>query len=461
MMIKMRNIFSSIAIKLFLSFWLITITSIGLTRFVSTQIEQQSNIVTTHARDLNKLENLQKRINQRKPDNLQIILNRDTLSHRTAILIKEVSTNKVFYNKKRMTSPLASFLATNSLTSLSSIQFPFARITGPKLINVNNKSYQLYLAVRSKHAHFGSMFMQLPFWIRFIIPLVVSLSLCWLLARSFTRPILAIKKAAIRLGNGHYDERVQGAHSRSDELGAMSKSFNKMADKLETNINAHQRLLADVSHELRSPMTRLQLALGIIEKSIEQGKNVDKHLARCEREISQLDSMISNVLSLSRMENTFQKANIETLPFDSIVKLVVDDAQFLADEKFISVTIKENVPCHLAIDKALILGAINNILINAIKHSAPNSNIDVSSKITATNIIITITDFATGVPEDQLDLLFKPFYRVSTARDRETGGTGLGLAIAKQAIDVHQGTISANNNDKGGLTITIGLPYCA
>jgi two-component system sensor histidine kinase CpxA len=460
-MLKLRNIFSSIAIKLFLSFWLITITSIGLTRFVSTQIEQQSTIVPNHPRDLNKLIKLQHQINQRKSENIQLILDRSSLSHRAAILIKEVSTNSVFYNKKRMTYPLASFLEKNSLSSLSSIQFPFARITGPKIITVNNKSYQLFLAVKSKHAHFGSMFLQLPLWLRFIIPLVVSLSLCWLLAQSFTRPILAIKQAAIRLGNGHYDERVKGANTRNDELGAMSKSFNKMADKLETNINAHQRLLADVSHELRSPMTRLQIALGIIEKSIQQGKNVDKHLERCEREINQLDSMISNVLSLSRMENTFQKANFVKLAFESIVQTVVDDAQFLADEKLISVIIKENVPCHLKIDKTLILGALNNILINAVKHSEPNSHIDVSCKIIAHDIIITITDFATGVPEDQLALLFKPFYRVSTARDRETGGTGLGLAIAKQAIDIHHGSISANNNDGGGLTITITLPNSA
>jgi two-component system sensor histidine kinase CpxA len=455
---KMKKAFSSIGVKLFLSFWLITLSSIVITRFVFAQIEHQSIIIPNKQEDIRKLNKYAMRITKRSPQNIDTILKRAPFPRGISILIKDVNTQEVFHNNKRDSQTTASFLAKNSFSNLTTIQFPFARVTGPQKIQVNNSNYQLYIVVKSKHPHFGSMFMQLPFWVRIIIPLLISLSLCWLLAKTLTRPIIAIKHAATEIGKGNYQARVLNGDKRNDELGEMAKSFNHMAEKLTTNIHAHQRLLADVSHELRSPMTRLQIAIGLIETSAKQGKNLDKHIARCEREIGQLDNMISNVLSLSRMENTFQEADFITLEASTLLATAVEDAQYLANEKSISIINNTTIDCRLLLDQSLILSALNNILINAIKHSEEHSEIEVSSEISAGCFCISIADSATGVPDEQLPLLFNAFYRVSTARDRETGGTGLGLAIAKQAVTIHQGEISAKNNHSGGLTITIELP---
>ncbi|MEW6990651.1 ATP-binding protein [Colwelliaceae bacterium 6441] len=453
-----RRTFSSIGVKLFLSFWLITISSITITRFVSQQLEQQSIIIPNHQNDIRKLKKIAKRILVQQPANIDDILHYSYKPHGVSILIKDTNSQEVFSNKNRFSQPIASFLNQNSFINHTTVQFPFARLIGPEVIEVNKANYQLYLAVKSKHPHFGSMVMQLPFWLRFIIPVLISISLCWLLARTLTRPILAIKQAATEIGKGNYEARVIAAQTRNDELGEMSRSFNQMAEKLATNIHAHQRLLADVSHELRSPMTRLQIALGLIEQSAQQGKNIDKHLARCTKEINQLDTMIHDVLSLSRMENTFQQTTFVEHDISKILLTAIEDAQYLADKKSITVVPQIGDNCQLMLDKVLILSALSNILINAIKHSEANSHIEVSSKISQQKLIILIADSATGVEETQLELLFKPFYRASTARERESGGTGLGLAIAKQAIDAHHGQISAKNNRSGGLTITIELP---
>ena len=174
--------------------------------------------------------------------------------------------------------------------------------------------------------------------------------------------------------------------------------------------------------------------------------------------ISQLDNMIANVLSLSRMENTFQEANFIQQTANSLLATAVEDAQYLANEKSIKIVKNITADCTITVDQSLLLSALNNILINAIKHSEENSEITLHSHVAENTIYISIADSATGVPEEQLPLIFDAFYRVSTARDRETGGTGLGLAIAKQAIAIHQGEISAENNHSGGLTITIELP---
>ncbi|MDO6445016.1 ATP-binding protein [Colwellia sp. 1_MG-2023] len=458
MFIKMKKTLSSIGVKLFLSFWLITLASIVITRLVFTQIEHQSIIIPTVKEDTYKLKKYAKRIIKRSHKTPQAILQRAPFPPGLSILIKDTQTQEVFHNNKRDAQTTASFLSKNSFSNLTTVQFPFARMTGPEDIQINEKNYQVYLVVKSKHPHFGSLFMQLPFWVRIIIPLLISLSFCWLLAKTLTRPIIAIKHAATEIGKGNYQARVIDGETRNDELGEMAKSFNQMAEKLTTNINAHQRLLADVSHELRSPMTRLQIAIGLIESSAEQGKPVDKHIARCEREIGQLDQMISNVLSLSRMENTFQEANFVMLEVTSILATAIEDAQYLANEKNINIINNTEISCQLLLDETHLLSALNNILINAIKHSEENGEIEVSAKTSSGYLHIAIADSATGVPEEQLPLLFNAFYRVSTARDRETGGTGLGLAIAKQAVAIHQGTISAENNHSGGLTITIELP---
>jgi len=415
-------------------------------------------IVENHSGDLRKLNILQKRITKKHPKSVQLVVSRTPTPDGVNILLKDPTNKKVINARKRYLKAIASYLEKNDIAHMTSIQFPYVRVTGPSIIEINSKKYQLYITTRTRPAAFSSILLRLPTWARFIIPLFVSVIVCWLLARTLTKPILSIKQASSQLGNGNYHVRVKDAIKRQDELGEMAVSFNQMAEKLASNIEAHQRLLADVSHELRSPMTRLQMTLGLIEKSVQAPDKTTQYISRCEREINQLDSLITNILSLSKMENSFQHIDSHPYYLQQLFSTALADVDYLAKENNIIFELQGCPDIKVNINETLMLSALTNVLTNAIKYSLKNSKVTINYSSFKQSVIITIADSGMGVPEEQLSNLFEPFYRISTARDRETGGTGLGLAIAKQSIELHQGSISAQNNDGGGLTITIELP---
>ena len=458
---KISRSFSSIGFKIFLSFWLFALSTIIATRFISAQMAESSIVVAANHIDQQKLNRLAKRIEIDNISALNILQNRRKKPHEE-IIIKDINSGEVTSDKKRFLRELVDYLEINSFSTMTSIQFPQARITGPKNITLDDKEVQLYLVTRGKSRHFDSFIMQLPNWLKLAIPIFVSSLLAWLLARTLSKPILAIKRAATDIGNGKLDARVENAHKRKDELGSLATSFNTMAEKLSQNLTANQRLLADVSHELRSPMTRLQLAVGLAQQSINNPELQKKHLARCELEVTRLDEMISDVLSLSRLENTFQKVNFQTVCLDTLLADICQDCQYLADEKNILITTNDFFTLNLLADQNLLSSALSNVITNAIKYSPKSSEVTISMHSTTHNqqnsIDIIISDNGNGVPQDSIEKLFQPFYRVDEARDRNSGGTGLGLAIAQQAVLAHNGEIKAKNKVNGGLSVTITLP---
>ncbi|GAA5135638.1 ATP-binding protein [Thalassotalea piscium] len=459
MLNKITKSLSSIAFKLFISFWLFAILSIALTRVISTQLAEESVLMPLHKKDIHRLKYLKKRIERSETITVNRLLAKNLPLRGEAILLKDPATTKVFANKNRFLNPLIPYLETNSFDSPASIQFANARITGPLNTTIANTNYQLYIAVKGDNPHFSSYVMQLPKWARIIIPVIVSMLLAWLLARSLSRPLVKIKHAAAKIGNGQLTTRVDhNTTKRIDELGDLSRSFNQMAEKLEQNITAHQRLLGDVSHELRSPMTRLQMAIGLALQSIDNKETLITHLSRCELEVTRLDDMIAEVLSLSRLENTIQHLSLQTCDLSSLLNACITDGQYLANNK--SITINAKVPKAVTIqaDGKLLASAITNVLINAVKYSPANSTINVFTLLSDKDITIQVVDSGPGVPEESINQLFQPFYRVEHARDRDTGGTGLGLAIAHQAILAHNGNIFAQNNESNGLTVTLVLP---
>jgi len=453
-----HKVFSSIAVKLFFSFWLIAICAISATRFISLQLEHEVRLLPAHHGDIRILNRLSKRISKKPHISIETLINQGHLSRGKEILLKEFQSSNIHSSNRRFLSNVKNYLAKNSFTSITSIQFPYARVTGPTIIKLADKEFQLYLANKTKPHHFSSFVMQLPFWARVAIPLFISMVLSWLLARSLVKPLLAMQHTAAKFGDGDLSARVVAASKRKDELGELANSFNNMAEKLAENFGAHQRLLADVSHELRSPMARLQIALALANRSVEQPQELNRHLSRCELEVTRLDQMISDVLSLSRLENCHQTLNCDEIDLTTLLESIIEDEQYTADEKSITITSRCTNDCYILADSHLISSAISNILSNAIKYSPSDSSIKVDLLSDSGYGTLTITDAGIGVPNSALAQLFKPFYRVSQARDRATGGTGLGLAIAQQAISAHNGTISAQNNDSVGLTITITLP---
>lgn len=457
-MLKLKQFVSSIGVKLFLVFWLTTIVSISLTHFLTSQLDQENVILPLHTKDIAKLTRITKHIQHREFKHPTQVIKRSDRIFQQTLFIKNPQTNHIYHHNKRFAKPLAKYLRKNEISNKTSVLFHYARLSGPTTLDIKGKNYQLFIASRVKSSDMNETILLLPHWVRIFVPILLSMCFCWVFAKYLTRPVRAMEKTAFIIGNGDFKARVPTNESRQDELGQLAKSFNLMADKLENNISAHQRLLADVSHELRSPLTRLQITLGLLDKTLPDGEKKNSLLSRCEKEVMQLDDMISNVLTLSRHENTLEPIQMTSCELSQLITMIVDDAQLIANEKAIKVQLKAEPNISLTINEALFISAVNNVISNAIKYSFEQQTIEVSLRKDQENIVVTVTDHGKGVETQHLAKLFDPFYRVSDARDRDSGGTGLGLAIAKQAIDKHQGNIVATHNPTGGLIVTISLP---
>ena len=285
--------------------------------------------------------------------------------------------------------------------------------------------------------------------------------LCFWLARTLTAPVTALRGTVRRLADGDLGARVTPAVGRRrDEIGDLGRDFDAMAGRLEALLAAQQRLVRDVSHELRSPLARLRVALELARQG--SGDSARRALDRIEDEADRLNDMIEQLLTLSRLEAGSR--DVERVRFDAagVVAEVVDDASFEAAARDCTVRLDVAGPCELVGSPALLRSAVENVLRNAVLYTAANSEIEVALAIggsaDARRAAIRVRDHGPGVPEELLRDVFRPFFRVDDDRARATGGSGLGLAIAARAVELHGGTIAASNAPAGGLEVTISLP---
>jgi signal transduction histidine kinase len=279
--------------------------------------------------------------------------------------------------------------------------------------------------------------------------------LCYILALYLTSPIRKLREATRKISLGDLRTRVSGrVVKRRDELGDLAKDFDEMAERIESLITSQQRLTQDISHELRSPLARMNVALEIAK----QKANPESIplLERIENESMRLNEMISRILTLAKLESGAEEYDLRRINLSELVRDIAADADFeaRANEKVVEVSADDKVT--VTGSENLLRSAIENVLRNAVRYTAERSVVNVDLKARNGNAVIEVTDHGGGVPEDQLEHLFRPFYRVGTDRTRRTGGTGLGLAIADRAIKAHKGSISAANYN-GGLRVVITL----
>ncbi len=296
------------------------------------------------------------------------------------------------------------------------------------------------------------------FWIR-LAGLVITAGLfCFFLARHITRPVRELQKAAGAISGGDLsvkvDERIK---ARGDEIGELGESFDSMTRHVTSLLDAQNGLIRDISHELRSPLARLNVALALARQKA--GEVAAGPLDRIERETENLNEMIGQLLSLSRLEADMGRVETVTQDLRPVVKQVVEDAGFEAEHhgKAVSLSSPER-PVRPAFNAGLTRSAVENVVRNAVRHTAEGTSVDVEVLDRGEDVLIRVTDNGPGVPEAELDNLFRPFYRLEEARDRKSGGTGLGLAIAWRAVHLHEGTITARNAPEGGLVVEIVLP---
>lgn len=291
---------------------------------------------------------------------------------------------------------------------------------------------------------------------RWIGLLITALIVCYILALYLTSPIRKLREAAQRLADGELDTRVADrVGRRGDELSGLARDFDVMAERIESLITSQKTLSRDISHELRSPLARLNVALEIAKKKA----NNETHpsLERIETESNRLNEMIGRLLTLSRLETGTDDFERTQVNLRKLVEQVSADAEFEAAAKGRSVKVVKLDECSLKGSESLLRSAVENVLRNALKYTQPETMVEVELEARNGDAKITIRDHGGGVPEDQLKNLFRPFYRVGEARDRGSGGTGLGLAITEQAVHAHAGTVTARNVN-GGLEVEIKLP---
>ncbi|MBL4900151.1 MAG: HAMP domain-containing protein [Colwellia sp.] len=466
---KVKAFFSSFSIKLFMWFWLIAITSIFTTRFISHQLSSDAyNKVVSQApqhRELQQLNKAVKRIEQSKIKSINELLQtnpqqfiKPPFNLWLKSMDENVTVTSLFLLPSKHQKAITRYIKKQVFDQTITSHFSRTRLIGPALVKINKQNYQLFISRKQHKRNFGQLIQDLPSWARVATPIFISFILCLFLARSFSKPIATIRKAAAELGKGNLATRVKGITQRNDELGQLANSFNQMAEQLQQNQSAQQRLLGDVSHELRSPMTRLQMALGLAQQESTSKAARDQYLQRCELEIERLNHMIEEALVLSRLENTLQTIDKKTINFTTLVQTIIHEEQFIAYEKTITIKLNSTAKVELKGDHNLLFSAISNVITNAVKYSPEQSTVNVTLSVNEQFVSLVVCDNGIGVPPQSLTELFTPFYRVNLARDRKTGGTGLGLAIAKQAIIAHQGNIFAKNNETKGLSVTIQLP---
>jgi two-component system, OmpR family, sensor kinase len=280
---------------------------------------------------------------------------------------------------------------------------------------------------------------------------------CWWLARYISAPVIKLQTTARTLALGNLEARVDESFCRRrDELGILAQDFNEMAARLRSQITSKEILLRDISHELRSPLTRLRVALSLAQRG---DGNLGIQLERIERDIERLDALIGQTLQLSRLSSAGPAFAREDIDLGQLVNEVVEDAAFEASAagKHLDLSFLPGLRAYGNFE--LLRRAVENILRNAIRFAPAGSTIEISTKCTLGEPIIAVRDHGPGVPEFDLERIFEAFYRVAQARDPDSGGVGLGLAIASRIMSLHGGDTKARNAIDGGLIVELRLPF--
>ena len=297
--------------------------------------------------------------------------------------------------------------------------------------------------------------------LRLLVVLVIGGIFCYWLARYLTTPIFKLRTTTNELAEGNLGARVAtNLVKRRDEVGQLGRDFNVMAERLESMVKAQQRLLGDISHELRSPLARLGVALGLARQR--SGAEANGALDRIERESDNLNEMISQLLTLTRLESGTDGRKRTEVDLAALVREVADDADFEARSVNRSVQVVSSDDCSINGVEELLRSAVENVVRNAVRYTPEGTAVEVALRRQnggSNNFaVISVRDRGKGVPEDALERIFRPFYRTEDARDRQSGGgTGLGLAITERAVRMHGGSVQAVNAADGGLAVEMRL----
>ncbi len=292
--------------------------------------------------------------------------------------------------------------------------------------------------------------------------LLASGIVCWLLTWQITKPIGTLRAAARRFADGDLAVRVGLSRElrRGDELTDLASEFDRMAARIQELITSQQQLLADISHEVRSPLARLSLALDLARRRL--GDGVPEH-ERMAREVERIDGLIGQLLTLARLRADVHQPQLESINLRELVREVAQDSRFEADGSGRTVTLDGERDVRVRGDRGLLRSAVENVVRNAIRYAPEGTAVSIAMEAAVTDergprTAIVIRDRGPGVSPAMLARLFDPFFRVDDARTPTSGEAGLGLAITHQAMVTHGGSATVENAPDGGLIVRLELP---
>jgi two-component system, OmpR family, sensor histidine kinase CpxA len=350
-------------------------------------------------------------------------------------------------------APLAGLAMRNGQSEL--IRYGYRMILAYPVRSATGRHYAIVLTIFDPQQRL----LRLRFWFSLAAGMAPAALVCMLFSLYITRPITRLRRAAQRLAGGDLSARAAAPRiRRRDELGDLARDFDTMAAQIQSLMTAQRRFVADVSHELGAPLTRLHLALALLRRRLTD-KDMGE-LERIERETGKLSNLVQQLLLLAGMEAG--SPPVETLApisMRSLCDSIIEDASFEAVHAQCRIGGSRRDVVLLAYPQ-LLRRAIDNVLRNAIRYAPEGTEVILNCALERgpQKVIVEVLDSGPGVPESMLSDIFRPFFRTDPGREHSSGGTGLGLAIATEAVRLHEGTIAAQNRKDGGLQVTITLP---
>lgn len=449
--------------KIFLTFWLTTILIIITTAWVTSEITQKSSIPAREQVFMDSYANAAvATFESGRHAALKKWLEQTGLSKNMTLYLL-CSTGEIIGNQspplviREITADLVKEELDNGLLKFGNV------VVSHEILSTTGRAYRLAAVSDKPLSHFVVVVPWASLTIRLVVAMVISGLICYLLSIYVTQPLRLLRLAAKSIATGKLNTRVGRFKGHShDEIAQLSDEFDRMAEQLEDMINTKERLLQDISHELRSPLARLQIAIELGRKKSSELAEVE--FSRMEMECMRLNQLIGEILQFARLDKSINSLlEVSDSDIAQILKKITTDANFEYGEAQARVKLTAT-SCFLKVDERLIHRALENIIRNALRYSPSNEPVFVNLSIDNEQhqCLIQISDFGPGVPEDQLLMIFDPFYRVDTSRTKKTGGYGLGLSIAQKAINLHDGTITAQNRHdetgRTGLIVSIRLP---